>query len=111
EDGIRDYKVTGVQTCALPILNTITVGGGGNVPHVQLDVTLAKVDRTRARSRGANFIINGSTVSAGSLLGGLTSLSAGGGGTTTTAGGVTALGVIPTAATTAPTSSATSIAG
>src|SRR5256885_3396191 len=22
EDGIRDYKVTGVQTCALPILNT-----------------------------------------------------------------------------------------
>src|SRR2546426_4835291 len=25
EDGIRDYKVTGVQTCALPILE---VGGG-----------------------------------------------------------------------------------
>ena len=52
----------------------MTVGGGGNVPHVQLDVTLAKVDRTRARSRGANFIINGTTVSAGSLLGGLTSI-------------------------------------
>src|SRR5256885_4073982 len=30
EDGIRDYKVTGVQTCALPILLTIpiTVGFG-----------------------------------------------------------------------------------
>src|SRR5205807_6245309 len=26
EDGIRDYKVTGVQTCALPILE--------NTPHV-----------------------------------------------------------------------------
>src|SRR5256885_9816663 len=23
EDGIRDYKVTGVQTCALPILSTL----------------------------------------------------------------------------------------
>src|SRR5256885_6448887 len=25
EDGIRDYKVTGVQTCALPILTTLTL--------------------------------------------------------------------------------------
>ena len=24
EDGIRDYKVTGVQTCALPILLSVT---------------------------------------------------------------------------------------
>ena len=23
EDGIRDYKVTGVQTCALPIFKTL----------------------------------------------------------------------------------------
>src|SRR5688500_20317061 len=30
EDGIRDYKVTGVQTCALPI----SVSGGGHVPPV-----------------------------------------------------------------------------
>src|SRR5205814_2366503 len=89
-------------------VNTITVGGGGNVPHVQLDVTLAKVDRTRARSRGANFIINGNTVSAGSLLGGLTSLSTGGGTatTSTTAGGLAPLGIVPSAAITAPTSSA-----
>src|SRR6266446_7074141 len=31
EDGIRDYKVTGVQTCALPIyaaLHGVTCGGG-----------------------------------------------------------------------------------
>src|SRR5256885_4867536 len=35
EDGIRDYKVTGVQTCALPIL-TITLGldGSGKVDIV-----------------------------------------------------------------------------
>src|SRR5256885_2877325 len=26
EDGIRDYKVTGVQTCALPILRQLFVG-------------------------------------------------------------------------------------
>src|SRR5688500_20198149 len=26
EDGIRDYKVTGVQTCALPILNCSSSG-------------------------------------------------------------------------------------
>src|SRR5205807_7790794 len=29
EDGIRDYKVTGVQTCALPILATIAAAPGG----------------------------------------------------------------------------------
>src|SRR5256885_4956084 len=33
EDGIRDYKVTGVQTCALPILappdRPSRIGGGG----------------------------------------------------------------------------------
>src|SRR3989454_6521772 len=30
EDGIRDYKVTGVQTCALPISVVACVGGGSN---------------------------------------------------------------------------------
>ena len=58
------------------VVNTVSVGGGGNVPHVQLDLTLAKVDRTRARSRGANFIINGQDLSIGSLLGGLTTTQA-----------------------------------
>src|SRR5688500_19186673 len=28
EDGIRDYKVTGVQTCALPILTGSSMFGG-----------------------------------------------------------------------------------
>jgi pilus assembly protein CpaC len=59
------------------VVNTVTVGGGGNVPHVQLDLTLAKVDRSRARSRGANFIFNGDTTSGGSILGGLTSVTPG----------------------------------
>src|SRR5205807_4391354 len=29
EDGIRDYKVTGVQTCALPILTPCIITGKG----------------------------------------------------------------------------------
>src|SRR5205807_6972760 len=42
EDGIRDYKVTGVQTCALPILG-IAVGlgtlvGGGGKPNLGLSI-------------------------------------------------------------------------
>src|SRR5256885_2468722 len=32
EDGIRDYKVTGVQTCALPISGMYAVLGQGGLP-------------------------------------------------------------------------------
>src|SRR5688500_20180854 len=39
EDGIRDYKVTGVQTCALPIFGA--VNGALN-----LDVALQALERT-----------------------------------------------------------------
>src|SRR5256885_11443755 len=35
EDGIRDYKVTGVQTCALPIW--YIASGPGVSPNVKLD--------------------------------------------------------------------------
>src|SRR5918996_3148624 len=35
EDGIRDYKVTGVQTCALPISGSTS--GGGQHPGSQGD--------------------------------------------------------------------------
>src|SRR6266850_2214246 len=31
EDGIRDYKVTGVQTCALPISELVEMAGGVNL--------------------------------------------------------------------------------
>jgi len=91
------------------VVNTASVGGGGNVPHVQLDLTVAKVDRTRARSRGANFIVNGNTISAGSLLGGLTSVTPG----TAGASAVTALGLgtAPQAALVAPGQTANIIAG
>jgi pilus assembly protein CpaC len=95
-------------------VNTLTVGGGGNVPHVQLDLTLARVDRTRARSRGANFIINGNTVSAGSVLGGLSSIQATGGAATatTTAGGLAAApGLVPSPIGVTPGGAANIIAG
>lgn len=77
------------------VVNTVTVGGGGNVPHVQLDLTLAKVDRTRARSRGANFLFNGDTSSGGSILGGLAATVPGAVGTS--APNILGLGVQPQA--------------
>ena len=89
------------------VVNNVTVGGGGNVPHVQLDLTLAKVDRTRARSRGANLIFSGGTFSAGSLLGGLTSISGGSGQQAVQAG----VGVISGAATALPGTAANLIGG
>ncbi|MSR52230.1 MAG: hypothetical protein EXS09_02945 [Gemmataceae bacterium] len=79
-------------------VNSVGVGGGGNVPHVQLDVTLAKVDRTRARSRGANWIINGVDASVGSLLGGLTGLQPG----AVAPAAIAGVGAIPTPATVSP---------
>jgi pilus assembly protein CpaC len=88
-------------------VNTMSVGGGGNVPHVQLDLTLAKVDRSRARSRGANWVINGSTVSVGSILGGLSTVQGGQGVVAATQ----TVGVIPSAAQIIPTGSANIIAG
>jgi pilus assembly protein CpaC len=91
------------------VVNTASVGGGGNVPHVQLDVTVAKVDRTRARSRGANFIINGGTASGGSILGGLTSLTPGNVGTS--APNVLGLGATPQTGIFAPAASANLLAG
>src|SRR2546426_10456737 len=45
EDGIRDYKVTGVQTCALPICGECRAFG--SVPH-QLDVDRGTAGAQRA---------------------------------------------------------------
>src|SRR5256885_7347994 len=44
EDGIRDYKVTGVQTCALPIsaLEEILAGRFSSSERVMLDVVLER---------------------------------------------------------------------
>src|SRR5688500_19068731 len=48
EDGIRDYKVTGVQTCALPIYRQGRRAGGPGADDVQQDV-----GRVPARGRPA----------------------------------------------------------
>jgi len=55
---------------ATGVVNALKVGG---VMQVQLDVTVASVNRTSARRRGFNMTINGTTFSGGSILGGLTS--------------------------------------
>ncbi len=86
------------------IVNAMSVGG---VQQVQLDVTVARVDRTKTRSRGFNFIVNGPSVSGGSILGGLTALGSGTSTSTSTAG----VGIIPSAASASPTSAANIIFG
>src|SRR5256885_2920834 len=47
EDGIRDYKVTGVQTCALPILST--AGRAGDQPAVDIAQHIDTLGLTTAR--------------------------------------------------------------
>src|SRR3712207_8360715 len=53
EDGIRDIGVTGVQTCALPILPVAMVGGVGSILYVRnsLDVRTFQQLLERARQR------------------------------------------------------------
>jgi pilus assembly protein CpaC len=50
------------------VINAIQVGG---VMQVQLDVTVASVNRSEARRRGFSFSVNGKTVVGGSILSGL----------------------------------------
>ena len=50
------------------VINAIQVGG---VQQVQIDVVVASVDRTMARTRGLDFSINGSTVNFQSIVSGL----------------------------------------
>src|SRR5688500_20377691 len=47
-DGIRDYKVTGVQTCALPIFPD-AVARGGRRDDLECDDRQAEEDRLAAR--------------------------------------------------------------
>src|SRR5256885_10435514 len=64
EDGIRDYKVTGVQTCALPISQNAMGGdefgrfdkvmrGLLAVPYQELQEELAKDQKKKARKKRA----------------------------------------------------------
>src|SRR5205807_6780184 len=52
EDGIRDYKVTGVQTCALPIWRTLLIGRRPGLlgPFAGAGVVMDQVSRMRRRS-------------------------------------------------------------
>src|SRR6266850_6540673 len=45
EDGIRDYKVTGVQTCALPISHAIIERAAGRARSGEAHVLLRHRDR------------------------------------------------------------------
>src|SRR5256885_4718657 len=52
EDGIRDYKVTGVQTCALPISRTRLRDAGERDPDVQREPHRHHEDDCRVLAAG-----------------------------------------------------------
>src|SRR6266446_6579072 len=62
EDGIRDYKVTGVQTCALPILNP------SSMPPPNAALALRKRRRERSRLSRSTRPIARLEVMSGSFL-------------------------------------------
>src|SRR5256885_98393 len=62
EDGIRDYKVTGVQTCALPILHGITTEFLKDKPRFE-----HKVDEIWEYLQGAELIIHNAPFDLGFL--------------------------------------------
>ena len=82
--------------------NTVNAMSVGGVQQVQLDVTVASVNRSKMRTRGVDFLVSGTSVNFGSILGGITSISSGNGVTgTLTAGpsdnqGNFVLGLLPT---------------
>src|SRR5256885_12904675 len=51
EDGIRDYKVTGVQTCALPIFGADPERGARHAPHPPPVHVLLLPDAVHLRDR------------------------------------------------------------
>src|SRR5256885_8257276 len=50
EDGIRDYKVTGVQTCALPILRWIVQWASGRMKNTRPMLRLGFIDAPTGNS-------------------------------------------------------------
>src|SRR5688500_19769535 len=57
EDGIRDYKVTGVQTCALPISKQLE-RGTNEAPRVRLPQWVIEVDERLEHPRLAPPILH-----------------------------------------------------
>ena len=53
EDGIRDYDVTGVQTCALPISQNRGGAGGEAVQLPQFESVVVEVSEDGASALGA----------------------------------------------------------
>src|SRR2546426_7588862 len=51
EDGIRDYKVTGVQTCALPICIAASAAGSSSRCATGASRACAAIPRTRRAAR------------------------------------------------------------
>src|SRR5256885_4238411 len=51
EDGIRDYKVTGVQTCALPISQRIQWTGPSPIAQSEIEAVIAKIRTERTSFR------------------------------------------------------------
>src|SRR5260221_5338088 len=51
EDGIRDHCVTGVQTCALPILRYCVHGVGGDVLDVFVELAAKSLDEVAHKER------------------------------------------------------------
>src|SRR5256885_5035315 len=49
EDGIRDYKVTGVQTCALPISISGSTQGGSTITQQYVKNAFLTADQTFSR--------------------------------------------------------------
>src|SRR5256885_6883612 len=56
EDGIRDYKVTGVQTCALPILEPFPYTDPQRLMSVQIHDTERNEPGGRAAFSGPEFL-------------------------------------------------------
>src|SRR5256885_7910278 len=55
EDGIRDYKVTGVQTCALPISDDVALGKGQE-HRVNARIALRALDELGLHARRSDVI-------------------------------------------------------
>jgi pilus assembly protein CpaC len=88
--------VLGTESRSNRVINALTVGG---VQQVQLDVTVAQVNRTEARRRGFNFAVAGTTANGASIIGGISTPAVAAAQTTATIG---TLGIIPTAAPNGP---------
>src|SRR5256885_7883970 len=60
EDGIRDYKVTGVQTCALPISAVARLFGLGvqGLAHHLGDRLALRADRKSTRLNSSHLVIS-----------------------------------------------------